>query len=65
LRKDAPDEVVLATGPATEVRIARADISDIRPGAVSVMPAGLEQQLSKQELADLLAFLKATKWGAQ
>jgi putative heme-binding domain-containing protein len=65
LRKDAPDEIVLATGPSTEVRIARADIVDLRPGTVSVMPAGMEQQLSRQELADLVAFLKATKWGAQ
>ncbi|HZR18300.1 MAG TPA: PVC-type heme-binding CxxCH protein [Verrucomicrobiae bacterium] len=65
LRKDAPDEIVLATGPVTEVRLARADIADIRPGTVSVMPAGLEQQLTRGELADLIAFLKATKWGAQ
>jgi putative membrane-bound dehydrogenase-like protein len=64
LRKDAPDEVVLATGPTTEVRVARADIIDMRPGTVSVMPAGFEQQFTPQELADLIAFLKATKWGA-
>jgi putative heme-binding domain-containing protein len=63
LRKDAPDEIVLATGPSTEVRIARSEIVDLRPGTVSVMPAGMEQQLSRQELADLVAFLKATKWG--
>jgi putative heme-binding domain-containing protein len=65
LRKDSPDEVILATGPTTEVRIARSDIADMRPSTVSVMPTGLEQQLTKQELADLVAFLKATKWGAQ
>jgi putative heme-binding domain-containing protein len=65
LRKDAANEIILATGPTTEVRIDRADIVDMRPGTVSVMPAGLEQQLSRQELADLVAFLKATKWGAQ
>jgi putative heme-binding domain-containing protein len=63
LKKDATDEVILATGPANDVRIARADISDMRPGTMSVMPGGLEQQLTKQELADLLAFLKSTKWG--
>src|SRR5262249_11100293 len=63
LKKDAPDEVILATGPGAETRIARVDITDIRPGTVSVMPAGLEEQLTKQELADLLAFLKSTKWG--
>jgi putative heme-binding domain-containing protein len=62
LRRDAPDEVVLATGVGAEVRLARTDIAEMRPGAVSVMPAGLDEQITRQELADLLAFLKATKW---
>jgi len=62
LRRDSPDEVVLATGPETEVRIARSQVIEMRPGTVSVMPGGLDEQLSRQELADLLAFLKATKW---
>jgi putative membrane-bound dehydrogenase-like protein len=65
LRKDSPEEVLLATGPITEVRIARSDITEMRPGTVSVMPQGLDEQLSHQELADLLAFLKNTKWGPQ
>jgi putative membrane-bound dehydrogenase-like protein len=62
LRKDAPDELVIATGPNAETRIARSDVAQMRPGTVSVMPAGLDEQLSKQELADLIAFLKGTKW---
>ena len=61
LRKDAPDEVVLANGPETEARIARADVLEMRPGKVSLMPDGLEQALTRQELADLLAFLKAAR----
>ena len=63
LRKDGAEEVVLATGPTTEARVARADITEVRPGTVSVMPQGLDEQLSREELADLLAFLKGTKWG--
>ncbi|MBU6399336.1 MAG: heme-binding protein, partial [Verrucomicrobia bacterium] len=62
LKKDAPDEVVLATGPNTVERVARGDIVEMRPGTVSIMPQGLDQTLTRQELADLLAFLKATKW---
>jgi putative heme-binding domain-containing protein len=62
LRKDATDEVVLATGPNTEQRLARADISDMRPGNISVMPSGLAEQFTKEEIADLLAFLRATRW---
>ncbi len=61
LRKDAPDEVVLATGANQEARIARDDIEDVQPSKVSVMPAGLDQQLTVRELADLVAFLKACK----
>jgi putative heme-binding domain-containing protein len=60
---DLPDELVLAT-EREEFRIARRDIVDMQPGTVSLMPPGLADQLTKQELADLLAFLKATRWGA-
>jgi putative membrane-bound dehydrogenase-like protein len=62
LRRDAPDEIVLGTGPGAELRLARSDVAELRPGAVSTMPGGLDEQLSRQELADLLAFLKATRW---
>jgi putative membrane-bound dehydrogenase-like protein len=62
VRQDAPDQLVLATGPGAEVRIARSDIVEMRPGTVSVMPGGLEELLGKQDLTDLIAFLKATRW---
>lgn len=65
LRKDASDELIIASGPNADMRIARADVAEIRPGTVSVMPQGLDEQLSRQELADLLAFLKNTRWGPQ
>jgi putative membrane-bound dehydrogenase-like protein len=61
LRKDAPEEIILATSATEQVRIARADIEDMQPGKVSVMPAGMDQQLTPRELADLVAFLKACK----
>jgi putative membrane-bound dehydrogenase-like protein len=61
LRKDAPDEIVLVIAADKEERIPRSDIEVIEPSKVSVMPAGLEQQLSVQDLADLVAFLKACK----
>ena len=64
LRRELPDEIVLVSGVQDELRIPRAGIEDMQPGAVSVMPAGFGDVLSRQELADLLAFLKATRWGA-
>lgn len=62
LRKDGADEVILGTGPGAQTRIPRGDITGTRLGKVSVMPQGLDEQLSTEELADLLAFLKATRW---
>jgi putative heme-binding domain-containing protein len=64
LRGDNEQGVLLVSGPNAEERIARADIEEMRPGNLSIMPAGLDSQLSKQELADLVVFLKGTKWGA-
>jgi putative membrane-bound dehydrogenase-like protein len=62
---ESAEEIVLSIGADVRVRVAKADVAELRPGSVSVMPSGLEEQLSKQELADLLAFLKNTRWGAQ
>ena len=55
---DLPDEVVVAT-ERDETRIPRRDIIDMQPGTVSLMPQGLADQLTRQELADLLAFLRS------
>ena len=61
LRGETADEIRLATGVNQEARIARREIEEIRPSTISIMPAGLDQQLTHQELADLVAFLKACK----
>jgi putative heme-binding domain-containing protein len=61
LRKDALAEVVLAKSATEEVHIARDDIEELLPGTVSIMPQGLDRQLSLGELADLVAFLEACK----
>jgi putative heme-binding domain-containing protein len=61
VRKDNADEVVLATAANTDVRLTRDDIDDMRPSLVSVMPAGFDNVLTRQELADLIAFLKTCK----
>lgn len=59
--RDNAEEMVLATGVDTQVRIAREEIEEILPGKISIMPAGLDKLLSPQELADLVAFLKAAQ----
>jgi putative heme-binding domain-containing protein len=61
VRQDLPEELVLATSADKVVRIPKSEIEKIAPGNVSVMPAGLDKQLTPQELADLLEFLKGAK----
>jgi putative heme-binding domain-containing protein len=61
IKSESPEDIVLITGPDQQTRILRADIEIMEPGTVSVMPAGLDQQFTLQELADLVAFLKASR----
>ncbi|MSU80536.1 MAG: c-type cytochrome, partial [Gemmataceae bacterium] len=61
VRKDSADELHLAIGVNQDLRVSRTEIEEIRPSRVSIMPAGLDQQLTLQQLADLIAFLKACR----
>jgi putative heme-binding domain-containing protein len=58
IRDETAKEYTIATGPDQQVRIPRDEIEQIQPSTVSIMPAGLDKQLSPQEIADLVTFLK-------
>jgi len=55
------DQIRMVTGAHSEMVLNREDIESMRPGQVSIMPAGLDEVLSLQELSDLMAFLKSRK----
>ena len=59
--RETSQELVLAIGPNKEVRIMRDQIEEMRPSTTSIMPAGLDKQLSLQDLSDLLQFLETLK----
>ncbi len=61
LKGDSASEVVLAVNATEVARLPRDQVEEIRPGTTSVMPAGLDQQLTQRELADLIVFLKSRK----
>jgi putative membrane-bound dehydrogenase-like protein len=61
IQDETARELVLTTGPDQEVRLAHDKIEEIQPSTVSVMPTGLDSQLTTQEIADLVAFLKNAK----
>jgi putative heme-binding domain-containing protein len=61
LRRTSPDAWTVITGTNQSVQLAPADVEETHLGKVSVMPAGLDQQLTPQQLADLIAYLKACR----
>ncbi len=61
IRNETAEEITLATGPNKEERVKKSDIDEMKPSTVSIMPAGLDKQLSQQDLLDLVTFLKNAK----
>ena len=57
LAAEGPGSLTLRSGPGQEETILRARIAEIRASEVSLMPEGLEENISPQEMADLIAFL--------
>jgi putative heme-binding domain-containing protein len=58
---EAPDGVMVQTGPAETVRIAGSQIDSRGFTDKSLMPAGLLDKLTDGEIADLVAYLKVLK----
>lgn len=58
IARESREEIVLAIDAQKTQHIARQAIEEIHPTAVSLMPLGMVNVLTPQELADLLAFLK-------
>ena len=56
---DTASSVTLRRGEKAEDAILRSQIDEIQTTGKSVMPEGLEMQLSKQEVADLIAYLQS------
>jgi putative heme-binding domain-containing protein len=59
--RETPESVFLRTLDQRELRLKRSDIDQMHSSPTSIMPAGLESAISRQELADLLAYLQSLK----
>ncbi|CAG5018150.1 hypothetical protein DYBT9275_05941 [Dyadobacter sp. CECT 9275] len=59
IKEQLPDAVIIEVGPAPGLRIPRTEITSIEPQTLSMMPPGLDQQLTTNEMANLTAFLEA------
>jgi len=58
---ETTDTITLKTQDLREMTLRRDDIEEQRESSTSIMPAGLDRQLTPQELRDLLAFLQSRK----
>ena len=61
VRDRSKGHVEIVTGAKSLERIATTDVLEIRPSKTSIMPAGLTEQLTPQQIADLIAFLRASR----
>ena len=61
VRDQGAGHVSLGVSPEKTIRIDRGNIKNIEPLNVSLMPAGMDQVLTRQELADLIAYLEASR----
>lgn len=59
--RETADALYLRTVQQEDLRIARREIEQMLPSRQSIMPTGLEQMLSPQQLADLIGFLESLK----
>ena len=61
LARESADAIFLVQADRFEKRVTRSHIASITPSRLSIMPQGLEKQLSPAEFRDLLAYLQSLK----
>ncbi len=61
IARETADTVFIQQQTGEPVAVPRDDIEELTPGAVSIMPNGLEKALSESDLADVIAYLQSLK----
>lgn len=61
IKTETATSITLVTSEAKEVSILRSEIEDMTSSGMSLMPDGLEKELSVQDVADLLGYVLAQK----
>ncbi len=59
IKEQFPDALTIEVGPGVLIRVQRSEITGIEPVSVSMMPPGLDKQLTTEELSDLMAYLNS------
>jgi putative membrane-bound dehydrogenase-like protein len=61
IQRETADNIYLTDPAGTEIPLPRTSVKSVSPVPISLMPQGLEQALSRQELLDIIAYLKANQ----
>jgi putative membrane-bound dehydrogenase-like protein len=61
IARQSPEVVVLRDASGADVRLSRGEVESLQRQPTSLMPEGLERNLSPEEFRDLLAFLQGLK----
>lgn len=61
VKSETAETMTLVVNATETVQVNKAEVDDVSPGTVSVMPAGLDKQLTTQELADLITYLRSSR----
>jgi putative heme-binding domain-containing protein len=65
IAEETADKVVIRGQNDQRHVIARSEIEQMKPTGVSMMPEGLESQVDRQAMADLIAFVKNWRYDSQ
>lgn len=61
IKEENANSITIARADGTSDTVLRIDIDELISSRLSFMPEGLEKQINKQEMADLLAYLNSIK----
>jgi putative membrane-bound dehydrogenase-like protein len=61
IARETAEAIYVVNNTRVEVRVPRSAIESLKQSNVSIMPEGMDQQLSRQELGDLIAFLHSLR----
>ncbi|QDU09919.1 PVC-type heme-binding CxxCH protein [Gimesia aquarii] len=61
IKSENANSITIARADGTSDTVLRIDIDELISSRLSFMPEGLEKQINKQQMADLLAYLNAAK----
>ena len=61
LSRETPEAVYIKTTQREEIRIPRDAVDEINPSKLSIMPTGLDKVITREELRDIVAYLRSLK----